>query len=432
MNMTNMDSESTLALNGGTPVRTAPFSPWPVFDERESAALEEVLQSGKWWQFAYGEGVELKEDPTKPRSFTTRFEEEFAKYHDCAYGIAAANGTATLELIMRALDIGPGDEVIVPPYTFIASATSVLQIGAAPIFVDVHPETLNIDPARIEEAITPRTRAIMPVHFGGQSADMDAIGEIAARHHLAIVEDAAHAHGAEWRGKKCGSLGDAGSFSFQASKNMTAGEGGAITTNNAKLAERCRSYLWAGREPGRPWYEHYRLGWNYRITEFQSALLRIQLSRLPEQTARRVANGRYLSEQIQKILGLIPQKIDERANLPSYHIFMFRYQPEQFGGMPRETFLAALQAEGIPCLGGYTHPLYQNPMFLNKDFWKGGFPCVAPYARDFDYADFAALCPVSEKLCTDSVWIPQPVLLGERSDMDDILEALTKIQGSIV
>ncbi len=340
------------------------------------------------------------------------------------------NGTATLELIMRSLDIGPGDEVIVPSYTFIASATSVLQIGAVPIFADIRRDTLNVDPTRIAEAITSRTRAIMPVHLAGQSADMDAIAALAERHGLFVVEDAAQAHGSEWRGRKCGSLGNAGSFSFQNSKNLTAGEGGAVTTNDRELAQNCRSYLWAGREPGRPWYEHHRLGWNYRITEFQSALLRSQMRRLPEQTTRRGRNGRYLAEQMRSQLrGIVPQHVDERATTTSYHLFIFRYEPEAFGGVPRGEFLEALEAEGIPCMAGYNHPLYQNPMFLKKAFWKGGFPCVPPFSKEFQYADFADLNPVSESFCRESVWLPQNVLLGDRKDMDDIIEALLKIQG---
>jgi len=419
---------STLAIHGGAPVRTKPFPSWPYFDEQEEEALLRVLRSGNWWQFAYGQGVELTENETgEYRAEVSRFQEEFAAAHDCRYGVAAANGTVTLELILRALGIGPGDEVIVPPYTFIASASCILSAGAMPIFVDVTPDTLNLDPARIEEAITPRTRAMLPVHFGGQSADMDAIDAIAQKHELFVVEDAAHAHGAAWNGRKCGSLGDAGSFSFQASKNITAGEGGIITTNNEALALRCSSYLWAGREPGRPWYEHYRLGSNYRLTEFQGAILRVQLRRLTEQTARRDANGRYLAARLHDS-GLAPTRLDERADIISFHLFMSRYQPEAFGSMPRVDFLRALNAEGIPCSGGYNHALYRNPMFLNKDFWKGGFPCVAPYAREIDYADFAALCPVSEAVCADAVWFTQNILLGERQDMDDIVEAVLKIQ----
>ena len=420
-----------LAIRGGTPVRQAPFPEWPVFGREEEEALLRVLHSRKWWQFAYPETAAPAEDqPPAPRSEVNAFQEEFAAYHGCRFGIAAANGTATLEIILRSMNIGPGDEVIVPPYTFVASASAVLLVGAVPIFADICPDTLNLDPARIEDALSPRTRAVMPVHFGGQSADMDAIGAIARKHRLRVVEDAAHAHGAEWRGRKCGSLGDAGSFSFQASKNMTAGEGGIITTSDADLADLCRSYLWAGRKTGRPWYEHHRLGWNYRITEFQGAILRAQLGRLTEQTLRRDANGRFLAEELRKIPGIRPTRLDERATRVSFHLFMFRYEPEAFSGMTRDEFLAALNAEGIPCSGGYIHPLHRNPMFLNKDFWKDGFPCVPPFARDIDYADFTERCPASEAVCRDAVWIVQNMLLGTREDTADIATAVAKIQAA--
>jgi dTDP-4-amino-4,6-dideoxygalactose transaminase len=426
-----MTGHSALAINGGKPVRTDPFPAWPCFDKREEDAVLKVLRSGKWWQFAYGQGLELIEGESQDISQTSWFQRDFARYHDCEHGIAAANGTATLEIILRALNLGPGDEVIVPPYTFIASASSILQIGALPIFVDIDPLTLNLSPQRVEAAITDRTRAIMPVHFGGQCTDMDAINAIAKKHKLFVVEDAAHAHGSEWKGKKCGSLSDAGSFSFQNSKNMTAGEGGIITTNNAGLAEMCRSYLWAGREKGRPWYEHHRLGWNYRITEFQSAILRIQLERLQEQTRLRDANGRYLSRALREnVKGIIPQTNDERANLISYHIFLMSYEAAAFGNMTRKEFMDALTAEGIPCSGGYNHPLYRNPMFLNKDFWKDGFPCTPGYAREINYHDFIDTCPISEKFCRESVWLTQNLFLGTKTDMDDVVEAIAKIQQS--
>jgi len=426
-----MHTAEKLAIQGGIPVRSKPFPVWPCFDKREEDALLKVLRSGKWWQFAYGQGDELIEDKDQDIAQTSRFQRDFARYHDCEHGIAAANGTATLEIILRALDLGPGDEVIVPPYTFIASASSVLQIGALPIFVDIDPGTLNLDPTLIAGAITEKTRAIMPVHFGGQCSDMDAINAIARKRGLFVVEDAAHAHGSEWKGRKCGSLSAAGSFSFQNSKNMTAGEGGIITTNDARLAELCRSYLWAGRKEGRPWYEHHRLGWNYRITEFQSAILRVQLERLGEQTRTRDANGRYLAAALKEgVKGITPQVVDERANLISYHIFLLSYDSAAFGGRSRKEFMEALGAEGIPCASGYSHPLYRNPMFLEKDFWKDGFPCAPGYGRNVDYASFIEKCPVSEAFCKESVWLTQNLLLGSRKDMDDIVEAVGKIQRS--
>ncbi len=419
---------SDLALLGGTPVRSRPYPSWPVFDQEEERLLVEVLRSGKWWRFSYAEGVEMKEpEPGQARSKVVEFQEAFAKQQQARYGIACANGTAAIEIALKALGVGPGDEVIVPAYTFIATASAVLMVNAVPIFVDIEPDTFNIDARRVEEAITSRTKAIIPVHFAGQSADMDALLGIAHRHHLRVVEDAAHGHGAMWRDKGLGSIGDAGTFSFQASKNMTAGEGGLIITNDRELTLRCESYLWAGREVGRPWYEHHRLGWNYRITEFQAAILLAQLKRLPDQNARRRENAQYLSARLAKLPGIQPLAVRPFATRHSFHIYIFRFCEEEFG-IPRGLFLQTLEKEGIPCVGGYAHPLYRNPMFLNKDFYPHGCPLTCGhYDLDLDYASFEAKCPVAEKACREAVWLEHRLLLGDRTDMDDIATAVEKI-----
>ncbi len=420
-----------LALAGGSPLRTAAFPGWPIYDESEAQAVSDVVRSGKWWRFGYATGVEMDEDLSADEiSKTQKFSRAFARFQEAKYGIAVANGTGSLEIIFKALDIGPGDEVIVPAYTYVASATAILQVLAVPIFVDMDPDTYLIDPDRIEQSITPRTKAIEPVHFGGQPADMDRILAIAEKHNLLVIEDAAHAHGSEWRGDRVGALGTAGSFSFQASKNMTAGEGGIILTNDAALAERCDSYLWAGREKGRPWYEFHRLGWNYRITEFQSAILLEQLKRVEEQNARRMENARYLDQRLSEIDGIRPLAWDPRATKHSHHIYIFRYLSSAFKGLHRDRFVAALEAEGIPAFTGYTFPLYANPMFLNKDFYPGGYPLTCrEYDRDIDYGDFAELCPVTERACYhESVWLEHRLLLGTRADMDDIADAIIKIQ----
>ena len=416
-----------LAINGGAPIRKDPFPSWPVFDQREEQAILKVLRSGKWWRFAFGQGVELAEPEEGERSQVALFQEEFARYHGCRYGIAAANGTATLEMGIRALDLDIGDEVIVPAYTYVASATSVLQNNLVPIFVDVDPDTYNLDPQRVEEAITNRTRAIMVVHFGGQVADMDRILAIADKHKLHVIEDAAHAHGCQWRGKKAGSFGLFSSFSFQASKNMTSGEGGILCTNDHALAVECEALAWSGRKVGRPWYEFHRLGWNYRMTEFQAALLRVQFGRLGEQIRRRQKMARYLSRRLGAIEGIRPLIQDERATLHGYHIYIFRYD-EDVVGLPRRRFLAALEAERIPAFSGYTFPLYRNPMFLEKKFVNGAFPLGTRYHEDMDYASFAEKCPVSERACNgEAVWLPQNVFLGAERDMDDIADAIAKV-----
>ncbi len=356
-----------------------------------------------------------------------QFQEEFARHHDCSHGIAAANGTGTLEMGIRALNPEVGDEIIVPAYTYVASATAVLQNNCVPVFVDIDPDTYNIDPERIKEAVTDRTRAIMVVHFGGQPVDFDRILPLARELGLPVIEDAAHAHGCEWKNQKAGSFGLFSSFSFQASKNMTAGEGGIICTNDTAFAEECDSLMWAGRKTGRPWYEFHRLGWNYRLTEFQAAILRAQLGRLDQQVARREENAKYLSEKLKTIDGINPVVQDERTTRHGYHIYMFRYDQIQLE-TPRGSFIAALEAEGIPAFSGYTFPLYKNPMFLNKRFINGSFPLGTEFHEDLDYASFAEKCPVSEKACSsEAVWLPQNVFLGDRSDMDDIIEAIQKV-----
>lgn len=420
-------NKETLAIQGGTPVRQKPFAAWPVSGQREEELMLQVLQSGKWWRFAFGQGVELAEPEQGERSQVVMFQEEFARTHDCRYGIAAANGTGTLEMGIRAMNLQIGDEILVPAYTYVASATCVLQNNLVPIFVDIDPDTYNIDPIKIEEAITSRTRAILVVHFGGQPADMDRIGAIAKKHNLAVIEDAAHAHGCEWNGKKAGSFGLFSSFSFQASKNMTSGEGGILCTNDRQMAIDCESLMWAGRKVGRPWYEFHRLGWNYRLTEFQAAILRAQLERLAEQTQHRQRMGRYLCGQLAKIEGIRPLVQDKRTTLHGYHIFMFRYDKQRIW-MSREKFIKALAAEGIPAFGGYAFPLYKIPMFLNKQFINGSFPLGTAYHDDIDYSSFEAKCPVSELACrSEAVWLPQNMFLGTEEDMDDVVKAVKKV-----
>jgi dTDP-4-amino-4,6-dideoxygalactose transaminase len=416
-----------LALNGGKPYRTKPFPAWPVFDATEEKAMLEVLRSGNWWRFALGQGVDLADPEDGDRSQVVLFQEEFARNHDCAYGLAAANGTATLEMGIRALDFEVGDEILVPAYTYIASATCVLQNNLVPVFVDVDPDTYNIDPERLDEAITDRTRAVIVVHFGGQPADMDRIMAGAQKRGLRVIEDAAHAHGCTWKGKKAGSFGDFSSFSFQASKNMTAGEGGIICTNDQALATACDALAWAGREPGRPWYEFHRLGWNYRMTEFQAALLRVQLSRLDEQNKIRQANASYLSQKLGELDGVSPLVQDPRTTLHGFHLYILRYDEKQTG-LPRAQFLAAVAAEGIPVSGGYPFPLYENPMFIEKRFINGAFPLGTAYHDDIDYASFAERCPMAERACREeAVWMTQNLFLGTQQDMDDIAAAIEKV-----
>ena len=388
---------SKLAIFGGEPVRNAPFARWPVFDDRERAALNEVLESGLWGGYS-------------PKVHD--FEQAFAEFHQTTCGVTAANGTVTLETALAAAGIKAGDEVIVPPISFIATATAVLRLGALPVFADIHEDTCNLDPERIVEAITPRTRAIIPVHFAGQPADMDAITEIAQRHDLILIEDCAHAHGATWRGQKVGSFGDFGSFSFQASKNMTAGEGGILITSDEALAEQARSICNQGRKTGGGWYEHVRLGTNFRLTGWQAALLLVQLARLPEQLERRDANAKFITEQLRQSDMITTLVTDERVTRHAHYLFMLRLNLSENPGVTKERFVAALNAEGIPCAAGYPHPLYRNQVFES-------------------YAHHRAPCPSAEQMCLDTFWISHEILLAEQRDLEDFTSALMKVRSEI-
>jgi len=422
-----------LAIKGGRKARTRDFPSWPVFDSEEEKAIHRVLKSGRWWRFSYGEGIDWHEPVSGQRSEVALFQEEFAKHQGAKYGIACVNGTGALDMIVRAAGIGPGDEVIVPAYTYVAGATCVLQSNAVPIFVDVDPQTYNIDPDRVDEAITERTRAIIPCHFGGQVADMDRLQEIASRHNLLIIEDAAHAHGSLWKDKGAGTLGVAGTFSFQNAKNMTAGEGGIVITDSVELAETLESLTWSGRKHGRPWYEFYQLGWNYRMLEFQGTILRTQLKRLEDQNTTRRENARYLTRLLREIGGLEPVAIDPRAERYSVHIFMIRYDPKEFRGLSRAKLMEAINAEGIPAFGGYTHPLYKNPMFLTKAFYTKGCPIsCGHYDRPLDYQTFESLCPVAERACNfEAIWLEHRLFLGGRKDMEDIAAAFRKVKENV-
>jgi dTDP-4-amino-4,6-dideoxygalactose transaminase len=401
----------TLAVEGGKPIRDLtlrPWPQWPIYDQTEADALLEVLHSGQWWYVGGEQGSAI--------------EQEFAAFHDAKYGVACANGTVALEIVLRALGVGCGDEVIVPPYTFVATASAVLAVGATPVFVDIQGDTWNIDPVLIEPAITPRTKAIIPVHIAGRPADMDAVLSIAQKHHLFVIEDAAQAHGAEWRGSKVGALGHFGTFSFQASKNLNAGEGGMIISNDEELADAAWSVTHVGRVRSGRWYEHRVLGGNYRLTEFQSALLRTQLKRLPEQTVRRADNAAYLTSLLKSIPGILLAYPDARITTHANHLFTFRVVHEYFGGKSHEEFLNALEAEGIPCSAGYV-PLYKEGLFARVAHRQGAW-CQA--GRPIDYPNLHL--PVCEQVCRDTVWLQQYQLLGTHQDMDDIATAISKIQ----
>lgn len=397
---------SSLALLGGSPVRTQPFPDWPVFGLPEERRLVRTLRSGKWGRL---QGTEVAE-----------FEQAFAAQHGCRHGIAVVNGTVSLRIALLAAGIRAGDEVIVPPYTFLSTASAVIEANAIPVFADVDPETYNLDPKAVAAAITPRTRAIIPVHFAGLPADMTAMMALAKKHSLTVIEDAAHAHGASYLNQPAGSLGHLGSFSFQSSKNLTCGEGGVITTNDDALGAACVSIHNCGRIPTGIWYEHHVISANYRLGEFQGALLNCQLKRLEKQTVTRDRNGKYLAERIAQLPGVQPQKRTADCTRHAYHLFMLRIRESEFGA-PRSAIVAALQAEGIPCSPGYGYPLHRQPLFRQQAF--GPYLPEPAVRRRFNRVH----CPISDSICTDSIWIEHSRFLGPKADMKHIAEAFEKI-----
>jgi dTDP-4-amino-4,6-dideoxygalactose transaminase len=394
---------SKLALDGGTPVRTKPFPAWPAFGEEEERLLLEVLHSGKWG----GTGrVKLQE-----------LEDRFAALQQANYAISVSNGTIAITLALKAAGVGHGDEVIMPPYTFIATATSALLMGAIPVFADVEADTMLLDPAKVEAAITPRTKAIIAVHIGGCPADMDWLAAIGAKHKLALIEDAAQAVGAQWKGRAVGALGDAGTFSFQSSKNVNSGEGGMIVSNDKAVADMAWSIANVGRIREGAWYQHEHIGWNFRLTEFQAAILLGQLSRLEEQTALRERNAKLLAELVGDIDGVSPMRRDPRVTLHANHLFLLRIDPRITEKASKKEFLRRLSAEGIPVSAGYV-PLNRNKAVLHE-------------IRSWTGADRLDECPICEHACEREVaWLPQNVLLADEEAMHDIAAALRKVAGS--
>jgi dTDP-4-amino-4,6-dideoxygalactose transaminase len=390
---------SALAIHGGTPVRTKPFGGWPVFGREEEEALLTALRSGIWGSI----------DGT----FVKRLEVEFAELQDARHGIACVNGTMALSVALKALGIGPGDEVLVPPYTFIATASAALMIGAIPVFVDVELDTLLIDPTLIDAAVTPRTKAIIPVHHGGSPADMDGVMAAAGRHGLKVVEDAAQAHGSAWRGRPVGAIGDIGTFSFQSSKPINAGEGGIMLTNDDELDELLWSYRNVGRRRGGEWYEHVRLGWNLRMTEFQAAVILEQMKRMPAQQAHRTETAAYLGSRLAEIPGAVPLRVPAGVTAHSWYTYHWRWLGAADGGLPKMAFADTLRAEGIPVFHGYT-PLNRNQAVRDEIARLGGPDPVA--------------CPNAERAEADEILMfSLPILMGTHADIDDVVDAVAKV-----
>lgn len=398
-----------LAINGGPSIRTKPFPEWPVRGKEEMEQLTEVFQSGTW---TYG-----------PK--TAEFEQKFAEYHDCKYGISVASGTVNLEMALRVLNIGSGDEVIVPAYDFISAASSAVYNNAIPIFVDVEPDTLCISPGEIEMAVTSRTRAIVAVHMRGRMTNMDKVLDIAGRNNIAIVEDCAQVIGAIWKGRKVGSIGDLGCFSFQQTKLMASGQGGIMVTNDPELAERCCAARCHGRADSGQLSQFPILGSNYAMTEFQAAVLLPQLARLEEQSNLRVRNIASLEEKLANIEGIEILPSQTGATRQAYYGHYFRLKENDFGAS-RELFIKAMNAEGIPT--GGAHPVASNDPLFRVDLSKCPFKCEN-YNRKINYESESF--PVSEQASREVVNLPHQLFLGDENDMQSIYEAALKIRENI-
>src|SRR5580698_6887811 len=361
------------------------FTTWPISGARERELLDEVLASDRWGGY---------------HPMVARFEKEFAAFQHCRFGLGAMNGTVTLEMALEALGIGEGDEVIVPAISFISTATAVSRVRATPVFVDIESDTFNIDPRRVHEAIGPKTRAIIPVHFGGPMADMDSLVQIAGEHGIPLIEDAAHAHGSEWKGQRAGSFGVFGSFSFQNGKVMTAGEGGILLSNDEALIDRAREILDIGRRKGEGWFFHYTLGTNYRITALQCAVLIAQLERLPEQNCRRMRNVTAIREALADAKGIHFQRVPVAGRVHSNYLLLGWVDGD------RGAFHRSLTAAGYPCTPFYPHMLYGNPLYQQRTNCR-----VMP-------------CPNSEARVTDAFWIPHRALLGDEIETQGLASAI--------
>lgn len=407
---------SVPAVLGGDAVAAIAWPKWPIWDtESDEALLLKAIRSGVWSR----------------KEIVTEFEAEWAKTLAVKRCLTIVNGTNSLIVSLVQLGIGAGDEVIIPPYTYIATAQAVLATGAMPVFVDTDPATFQMDASKIESKITARTRAIMPVHLAGFPANMSQIMEVAGRYNLFVVEDACQAHLAEFNHQKVGTIGHAGCFSFQNSKNLPIGEGGAIVSNDEKFMDRCYSYhnlgFPFGTTIGSVGTGSVLNGNKLRITEYQAAIGLAQLKRLDEQTRRRTENAEYLVARLEQIAGVLPIQKYPGVTRVAYHLLPFRYKKERFQGLSRDLFIKALEAEGVPCFSGYT-PLNQmsflKDALQSKNFKKAYSKKALSYTKYLERNQ----CPQNDILCNDeAVWLSQNIFLSGKPEMDAIYSAIEKI-----
>jgi dTDP-4-amino-4,6-dideoxygalactose transaminase len=402
---------SELAILGGNPVRRKAFQPWPQYLPADAKRVQDVVESRHWGGYPV------------PSRYAREFADRFAAMHDARYGLCVANGTIALVAALQAAGIGFGDEVIVPAYTWDGTATAVLFVGGVPIFADVDPDTYCLSVEAVRTAITPRTRAILPVHMAMRFTEMDDLMKLAHEHGLKVIEDCAHAHGGQYNGKGAGSMGDLGCFSFQESKLMTAGEGGIVITSDLESFERLQSVVNCGRASMTDEFQKRMLGSNYRMTELQTALLIGQLDMLPEFAAKRSRAAKKLGEGLGNIKGIRPLPAQPAITRDTIYCYVFQYRPEP-RLVSRDMFVAALDAEGIPSDGRFYEPVYRSDLFYATP--ENCPQLVMGRDQPVDYA--SAVCPVSERAAyEESVWLPQFLLIGGDEDVDDIVKAVDKV-----
>jgi dTDP-4-amino-4,6-dideoxygalactose transaminase len=399
------------AILGGKPIRSKSWPKWPVWAKEDEELVLSVLRSGVWSRA----GV-VKE-----------FEANYAELIGAKRCLATTNGTNALLTSLEALKIGAGDEVLVSSYTWIATIDVILLTKAMPVFIDTDPLTFQMNPEKIEEKITANTRAILPVHILGLPADMHRINAIAKKHDLSVVEDACQAWLAELDHKKVGTFGNLGCFSFQNSKHITCGEGGAVVGDDDALMDRCYSYHNFGRPCGSVQGNGFVVAGNKcRMAEYQAAILLGQMKRLEEQTATRNRNAAYLTSKIKDIPGIVPHKLYPQVTQAAYHLYPFLYKKDMFQGLSRQQFIRALRAEGIPASEGY-RPM-QGMDFLDDAFSSKTFRKI--YSKeelDLNRYREANACPDNDRLCEEAVWLSQRLLLGTKEDMDDIAKAILRV-----
>ncbi len=428
--------DNSLALFGNAPVRSRPYPDWPVFDERDVTAVASAVRSGEWGG--------MPRSGSRAEVFAREFAVMQAGKGESTYPVLVANGSLTLEVALRAAEIGWGDEVIVPAYTFQATAAAPMAAGAIPVIVDIDPDTYCISPTAIEAAISPKTKAIIPVHLGAQMADMDEIMAIAQRHNLIVIEDCAHAHGAQWKGQGAGTIGDFGSFSLQSNKILTTGEGGVLLCRTQALAARAQSIVNCGRIPQPSTVDEesthplstilekfinfngqepaFSMGANYRMTELQAALGSVALERFPDQVSNRENMLNYLESQLSIVPGIRLLKREPRHTRRSFYRYIFAIEPSVFGAAHDEVCLA-LQAEGIPCTTGY-RAMHRNSLFQPQ---RSRLPVPSAFPERFNLEDLRF--PEAERACEQAaIWLDESVFRAGKKGIDDAIASILKVQ----